>query len=886
MSKRKHGFWSVLSALWHAVGTARRKFWRWYKKLYKGKRWYTKTAIAFCSFIVCFFLYLGAVDINFLWLFGKSPSMKDIMDPKTPTASFIYSADGQLIGKYFNENRTPVKYSEVNPVFFTALVDTEDERFYDHMGIDFQGLFAALKDYLVHHQARGASTITQQLVKNMFRVRTKYSTGLLGYIPGVKMVIMKTKEWILATEIEIFYHDKQRILEMYANTVDFGNNAYGIKTAAKTYFNTTPDKLTTEQAALLVGVLKGTTVYNPKRNPERSLKRRNVVLNNMVTHRHLSKEEYAKLSALPIGLEFAPENEMTGVGPYFRQAVIDELADWCDEQGYDLYTDGLEIHTTIDTRLQKYAEQAVKEKMREVQSNFNSTWGDRPCWVDENGNEIPGFVHDVAEKSDVYKALLTKYNGNIDSVEAAMNRPRKMHIWNYDGGEDVEMSPMDSIRRMLHFMHCGFIAMEPETGHVKAWVGDVDYKTWKFDKVNNPHQPGSTFKIFVYSAAMEQGLTPCDRRPDQYIDTLIPNKQTGVLERWTPHNASGRCSGANMTLRSAFAQSINLVAIRVGNEVGLQHVAQTAHLMGIKSPLEGEKPGDSGYRPSQCLGTDDVTLRELVGAYSTVVNDGMQRDPVLVTSIFHTEKDGSKKEIYNADKIHGKPTRAISKRAAYFMTKMLMAGVTDAGGTSQGLNSYIPCNDTDFGGKTGTSNSHADGWFVGVTPRLVCGAWVGGEYRQIHFQGRDGQGSHTALPICGAFMRRVFGDRTFSKYHAHFPNDASLDRFAMTCSDDVVEELDSAFMWSDSVDFSGWDQWVDDDINQGINGHNPAQGSDEVENPENPAAKPAENPEQESVDRVKQAFSRERTAGYDRNGHDTRNVPPPTSRQQRQPTRQ
>ena len=302
-------------------------FWHWYKGLYIGSKWYKKTLVAIVSLIVAFFVYLGMVDINFLWLFGKSPGFSQIKKPTTSEASEIYSADGVMIGKYFSENRTPVKYEEVNPVFWKALIDTEDERFYKHRGVDPIGMFAVLKDVIVSHEARGASTITQQLAKNMFRVRTQYSTGLLGKIPGVRILIMKSKEWIIATKLEILY-DKQEILTMYANTVDFGSNAYGIKTACKTYFNTTPAEMTAEQAAVLVGMLKATTYYNPISHPDNSLQRRNTVLHNMMTHNDLTRAEFDSISAIPIKLNYNVESNYDGQAKYFREAVADYLKDW------------------------------------------------------------------------------------------------------------------------------------------------------------------------------------------------------------------------------------------------------------------------------------------------------------------------------------------------------------------------------------------------------------------------------------------------------------------------------------------------------------------------------------------------------------------------------
>ena len=429
-------------------------FWRWYKGLYKGSKWYKKTLVAIVSAIVAFFVYLGMVDINFLWLFGKSPGFSQIKKPTTSEASEIYSADGVMIGKYFSENRTPVKYEEVNPVFWKALIDTEDERFYKHRGVDPIGMFAVLKDVIVSHEARGASTITQQLAKNMFRVRTQYSTGLLGKIPGVRMLIMKSKEWIIATKLEMLY-DKKEILTMYANTVDFGSNAYGIKTACKTYFNTTPAEMTAEQAAVLVGMLKATTYYNPISHPENSLQRRNTVLHNMMTHNDLTRAEFDSISAIPIKLNYNVESNYDGQAKYFREAVADYLKDWCEENGYDLYSSGLKIYTTIDTRMQKYAEEAARKQMRQVQRNFDRHWSGQDPWRDENQQVIPHFIEDIAKRQPSYKMLQQKFPNNPDSITYYLNKPHKVKLFDYEKGTiEKEMSTMDSIRYMVKFMHC------------------------------------------------------------------------------------------------------------------------------------------------------------------------------------------------------------------------------------------------------------------------------------------------------------------------------------------------------------------------------------------------------------------------------------------------
>ena len=765
-------FLKAVKAGWAKLKKALAAAWRWYKGQFTGRPWWRKTLVAIVSFFAFILLYAVAVTCNLFWLFGKSPSISEIRNPKTAMASEMYSADGKLLGKFFNENRSPVSYDSINSVFFQALISTEDERFYDHHGVDVQGLFAALKD-ATQGRARGASTISQQLVKNMFRVRTQYSTGLLGKVPGLSILIMKSKEMIIATELELLC-TKNEILEMYANTVDFGSNAFGIKTAAKTYFNTTPSQLKPEEAAVLVGLLKATSAYNPKINPKNSLKRRNTVLDNMYAHRKelaehfpnvaiASKEVCEALKDKPIKLNFSVENAYQGTALYFREAVKDYVREHCPD--LDLDRDGLKIYTTLDSRMQRYAEEAVDEQMQNVQRSFDNHWrGLGDPWRDAKGNVIPNFIEDIARRSAAYKMLVARYPNNPDSVRHYMNKPHRVKLFGYGEKGRVkyeEMSTMDSIRYMVKYMHTGFVAMEPQTGYVRAYVGDIDFKTWKYDKVQAMRQPGSTFKLFVYATAMKQGWTPADARiTDSYIRMEVYDPAQGKNTIWQPHNANGHFSNANIPLRAAFAQSVNTIAVKLGQEVGIDNVIQTAHDMGITSKLENA--------PALALGSNDVTLFEMVNAYASVANDGMHVAPVLVTKI--VDADG--RTVYEAKH---EEKRALPYRAAFYMQKLLEAGVRDGGGTSQTLggSAYLGRygNQLDFGGKTGTSNNHSDAWFIGVTPGLVGGAWVGGEYRSIHFRsGRLGQGSRTALPIFGLFMKKVLEDeRLKGKYMLKYP---------------------------------------------------------------------------------------------------------------------
>ena len=529
--------------------------------------------------------------------------------------------------------------------------------------------------------------------------------------------------------------------------------------------------MTIEQAADLVGMLKATTRYNPISHPDNSLKRRNVVLGKMMDHGDLTKTEHDSLCLLPLTLDYNVETNYDGQALYFREAVASYLETWCDDNGLDLYNSGLKIYTTIDTRMQKYAEQAAQKQMRQVQRNFDSHWGNNHPWVDERGREIPYFIENIAKKLPCYKYLKNKFPNSPDSIDYYLNKPHTVKVFDYEqGAVEKELSTMDSIRYMVSFMHCSMLAMEPQTGEVKAWVGDIDFNSWKYDKVTAMRQPGSTFKLFVYTEAMNQGLTPCDKRRDEYVSMQVYDKQKKQTVTWAPTNANGYFTGDSMVLKSAFARSINSVAVRLGQEMGIKRIIETAHAMGIKSPLDDA--------PSLALGASDVTLLELVNAYSTIADDGKVHEPVLVRRI--VDKDG--KEIYKA------PTasrQAIPYKSAFLVQQLLLGGLHEPGSTSMSLWGYVgKHNDVEWGGKTGTSNNHSDAWYVAVSPRLVVGAWVGGEYRCIHFRtGQLGQGSRTALPICGYFIESVLDDPAFKNYHQKFnkPKDPDITADMYIC---------------------------------------------------------------------------------------------------------
>lgn len=764
-------FMVVFNKYWGIFSVAFKKYWTIFKDAFKSK-WYVKVLTAIASLILLLFLFIKAVDVNFLWMFGESPSTEVLANPNSVEASEIYSDDGVLIGKYFTENRSSVEIEDISDELLITLVHTEDERFFEHHGVDYSGLLGAFKDALLGN-ARGASTITQQLAKNLFKMRSTYNNGILCKVPGLKTLIIKVKEWNAAKRIEERF-TKLEILKMYLNTVYFGSNAYGIKAAAKTYFNTTPKKLNWEQSACIIGLLKATTYYNPVRNPENNERRRRIIINNLVSHEMLTQEQCDSILAVPFTLNFKSESNLDGIALYFRDAVSNELQEWCDENNVNLYTDGLKIYTSIDSRMQRYAEQAVSKQMEENQKRFFKNWGKQNPWRDRNKNEMTTFIDETVRKTALYKSLSKKYDGNKDSIYACLNKPHKMKIFSYKYGvKDTVMSSLDSLRHMVKFLHCGFVAIEPQTGLVKAWVGDVDYNYWQYDKVLAKRQPGSTFKLFVYSQAIRKGMSPCDIRTDSITSWMTEEDGKPVL--WQPQNANGIFSGEKLTLKTAMARSINSIAVQLNKELGPENVVELAHKMGVASPVRPI--------PSVCLGTEDVSLLEMVSAYSTIPNEGVHMKPRIVTRI--EDKDGN--VIY---KNEPKGEKVLSYEEAFLVREMLREGLADERGTSRRLWNYKIHGATDFGGKTGSTSNYSDAWYMGISPKLVAGAWVGGEYRCIHFKdGEQGQGSASALPIFGAFMEKVMNDKKLARYRGRFGEPKQTISRTYDCTE-VLEELE------------------------------------------------------------------------------------------------
>lgn len=699
------------------------------------------------------------IETNFLWLTGGMPSIEQLQNPKLSQGSTIYSADGVEMGKFYTENRTPVDSAAISPWVFKALIATEDKRFFEHSGIDLRrmggvllGIFSGNKDQ------GGGSTISQQLAKNLYNTRKKESKGLLYYIPIVKTLIYKTKEWLTAVELEKRF-TKGEIATLYLNTVDYGNNTFGIKTAAKSYFGKAPDKLTVSESAVLVGLQKATTFYNPIRNPANSKKRRNTVIQRLVQNGDLDAKEAAKISALDIVLDVNIENPYDGQGNYFKVALAKYVEAWAKEndQEIDLYTDGLKIYTTIDSRMQTYAEDALEKHMRMLQKEFNAQWKDKNPWTDENGDEIPNFIESVSKRTSYYKKLSEKYKGNEDSISKYMNKPVPMKVFSWDGSKKMEMSHMDSIRYYKKFLQAGTMSFDPYSGFIKSWVGGIDFEHFKYDHVKQgKRQPGSVFKPILYTAAIDGplNLSPCDKREDKKIE--IKWKEKGVDKVWEPKNANGSFSGSNLTLRSALARSVNSVAVQLTMEVLPKVLVEYARKMGITSALDAV--GSLG------LGTSDVSLYEMVAAYGIFLNEGMYKEPIFVFKI----EDSSGKVL---QEFEPKTKEAIRPESAYLMQFMLRGNVEESGGTGRRMYNYNTLfkNGGQVAGKTGTTSNNSDAWYVGFTKDLVCGVWVGGDDRSIHFRGGLGEGSKSALPIFGMFMEKVYSDKELGYSPGPFP---------------------------------------------------------------------------------------------------------------------
>ncbi|MDQ1148879.1 MULTISPECIES: penicillin-binding protein 1A [Sphingobacterium] len=676
-------------------------------------------------------IIVGVVAIGFLFilsirlgLFGKLPSFSDLENPKSNLASEVITEDHKVLGTYYVQNRSNVKYSELSPYLVKALVSTEDKRFYDHSGIDYSRTFTVIFHTLTGNK-QGGSTITQQLALNLF------SDGRQKNF--LKRVIQKFQEWITAVRLERNY-TKDEIITMYFNTVDFGAyNTYGIKSAARTYFNTTPDKLTAEQAALLVGMLKGPGAYSPVRYPDRSRTRRNTVLNNMVAANFISAEEATKAKEKPLGLELKIANYGEGLAPYFRAVLKDEIKKEFaklsitkpDGTPYDLDRDGLKIYTTINMSMQQYAEDSQKEWMKQLQSKFSAQWKNRdPFKGDKAKLLISGM-----KRSDRYR-ILKEEGLNEDEIKKAFNVKVPMNIFTWKGSVDTMMTPMDSIKYNKLMLRNAMMSMEPKTGHIKAWVGGIDFDHFKYDQVKmGTRQVGSTAKPFTYAVAIDNGYSPC---------YSIPNYQQ-TYNGWTPR---GNAQGGNpITLAKALAYSQNYATAYLVHEVGAAEVAALTKRMGITS--------DVPNYPSISLGAYEASVFDMVGAYSAFVNQGTWIEPTAILRI--EDKNGT--PIYDkAPKV----VKALNSESAYIIVDMLKKVVSQ--GTARRIQWMYKLTNP-IGGKTGTTNDNSDAWFIGITPELVTGVWTGAEDRGISFDRMEyGQGAAAAMPVFAYYMQKVYKD--------------------------------------------------------------------------------------------------------------------------------
>ncbi|WP_420155826.1 transglycosylase domain-containing protein [Siphonobacter sp.] len=703
-----------------------------------------------------FFLYILAVYFNLFNLFGGMPSLKQLDNPRNELASEIISSDGVVLGSYFLENRSPVELQDISPNVINALIATEDVRFVKHSGIDPRGIGRSVAGM---GKAGGGSTLTQQLVKNLFEARSERYKGILGDVPLVKLLIIKTKEWITAIQLERRY-TKQEIMQMYLNTVEFSDNAYGIRTASLHYFSKEPSQLSVEEAAVLVGMCQNPDRFNPRMHPEASKNRRNIVMQQMVHYNFLSPSQYEGYQADPIALRLKSLNHNSNQAPYFIAVMRDRLLQEIEELNrqrssddpLDLYTSGLKIHVTIDSRMQRHAEDACMEHIQEQQRLFNAHWKGRNPWVDEGGRELKGFIENrIAPRTERYRTLKQSFGDDKEKIWKGLNTPVRMRIFSYRGERDTTMTPLDSIRYYKRFMHIGMMSEDPNTGQVKAWVGGINFKYFKFDHVKQSRrQPGSSFKPFVYATAIDKGYTPCDMVED--VATCIGN--------WCPKNYDGGASGRSMTLRQAIAKSVNTISVQLMKKFGAETIIEYAHRLGVKSPV----PKDVTI----CLGTSDVNLFEMVNAYSTFVNGGVAWDePQTILRI--EDRYGNVLRKFEAT-THD----ALSPETAWRMVYMLQGATQEPGGTSARLNRE-PCGQNNqIGGKTGTTSNYSDGWFMGVTQGLVTGVWVGGDERSIHFRtGALGQGGRMALPAWAKYMNRVYADRSIGLQKIPFKKPAN-----------------------------------------------------------------------------------------------------------------
>ncbi|WP_417857856.1 penicillin-binding protein 1A [Xanthomarina gelatinilytica] len=734
-------------------------------------RWFWKLFIAGILFVVLMFLLAS-------WgVFGQLPDHTILENPKTNLATEIISSDGKTLGKfYFNDNRTPVGYDDLPQHLVEALIATEDARYYEHSGIDARGTLRAI---IKLGSGGGASTISQQLAKQLFH--GEGSTNTIGRIT------QKLKEWIIAIKLERQY-TKEEIIAMYFNIYDFGNNADGIRSASSIYFDKEPNELDLKESAMLVGMFKNSSLYNPRehRNPVGTRNRRNVVLAQMEKYGYISETVKDSLQKTELGLRYSPQSHRDGIATYFRAYLDGFMKDWIknnpkpDGEKYNLYGDGLKVYTTIDSRMQKYAEDAVQQHMPRLQAEFDhqNTPDRNPTapFLELNQSEIDALMKRSMRQSERWRHMKYDLKMDEEDIIASFHKPTQMTIFSWEGEIDTIMKPMDSMRYYKSFLHPGMMSMDPQTGHVKAWVGGMNYKHFQYDHVKQGRrQVGSTFKPFVYATAIDQlHLSPCDELPNTQI--TIEAGKFGNPEPWTPKNSDGQYGGSR-TLKSALANSINTITARLMDKVGPQPVVDLVKKLGV----EAEIP----VVPSIALGTADLSVYEMVAAYATFANKGVYTKPVMVTHI--EDKNGTILYQFTPE------TRDVLSEEAAYVTVKLMEGVTEGGsGTrlrTKGADAYradyreiITGYPYEFknpiAGKTGTTQNQSDGWFMGMVPNLVTGVWVGAEDRAAHFRTITyGQGAAMALPIWGVYMKSCIEDKDLDIATSDFerPTELSIE---------------------------------------------------------------------------------------------------------------
>ncbi|MCD9584170.1 penicillin-binding protein 1A [Tenacibaculum maritimum] len=748
-----------------------------------------ETTTNFTKYVKWFWLIIlgGLSSITLMFLlaswgaFGPLPSFEELENPKSDLATEVISSDGKTLGKYYiKANRTPIQYKDLSKNLVDALVATEDERFYEHSGIDFRGTARAVVNF---GRKGGASTITQQLAKNLFHKRENANI--------FKKLTQKIKEWVIAIKLERQY-TKPEIISMYLNTQGFLFNATGIRSAARIYFGKEPKDLDLQESAILVAMLKNPRQYNPyrERSKKKSLQRRNVVFSQMEKNGLISEKEKDSLQKLPLKINFTPESHSDGNATYFREHLRDFLKKWAKEnpkangKQYNIYKDGLKVYVTIDSRMQQYAEEAVKEHMANLQQHFFKEQKNNKTapFYDLEKKQINGILNRAKKNSERYKRL--KAAGKSEKeINAIFNKKTEMRVFSWKGDKDTVMSPNDSIKYYKYFLRSGLVAIEPQTGHIKAWVGGINNKHFKYDAVDQQkRQVGSTFKPFVYATAINQlNLSPCDKFPNTLY--TIPKGKYGIPEDWTPKNSSQKYGG-ELSLRDALAQSVNVITARLIDKVAPENVARLAKASGIQSEIQAN--------PSIALGAVELKLLEMVSAYATFANKGLRVSPMMITRI--EDKNGTILAQFVPE-----TQEVLSEQSAYVVLNLLK-GVTLSGSGQRLRTNWttLPKVVTGFpykftnpiAGKTGTTQNQSDGWFMGIVPNLATGVWTGGEERATHFAGiSKGQGATMSLPSWALFMQKCYADKSLniSKDDFEKPSNLSIN---IDCSGEEPSEGD------------------------------------------------------------------------------------------------